>query len=157
MHPEKVTVWCGFWSDGIIGPYFFQNEAGVAITVNERYRSMINNFLWPKMDDMNTDNMWFQQDSRMPRWIFCTSDLRAWLSRAAATWPRSCDLTPLDFFLWGYLKSQSTNKSQTIDALKVNIINAIQPDLCEKVIENWTARVTKRSRGGHLSDVIFHT
>jgi len=30
--------------------------------------------------------------------------------------PRSCDLTPLDFFLWGYLKSQVyTNKPQTID------------------------------------------
>jgi len=75
--------------------------------------------------------------------------------------PRSCDLTPLDFFLWGYLKSQVyTNKSQTIDALKVNITNVIQqiqPDLYEKVIENWTARVTKRNRGGHLSDVIFHT
>jgi len=58
MHPEKVTVWCGFWSGD---PYFFQNEAGVAITINgERYRSMISNFLWPKMDD--TDNIWFQQD-----------------------------------------------------------------------------------------------
>ena len=56
MHPEKVTVWCGFWSGGIIGPYFFQNEAGVAITVyGERYRSMISNFLWPKIDDMDTD------------------------------------------------------------------------------------------------------
>ena len=58
MHSEKVTFWCGFWSGGIIGPYFFQNEAGVAITINgERYRSMISNFLWPKMDDMDTDNM----------------------------------------------------------------------------------------------------
>ena len=62
MHPEKVTV-CEFWSGGIIGPYFFQNEADIAITVNgERYRSMISNFLWPKMDDVDTDNMWFQQD-----------------------------------------------------------------------------------------------
>jgi hypothetical protein len=34
MHPEKVTVWCGFWSGGIIGPYFFQNETGITITVN---------------------------------------------------------------------------------------------------------------------------
>jgi len=41
--------------------------------------------------------------------------------------PRSCDLTPLDFFLWGYFKSQIyTNKPQTIDTLKVNITNAIQ-------------------------------
>jgi len=65
MHPEKVTVWCGFWSvsDGIIGPYFLQNEAGVAKTVNgERYRSMISNFLLPKMD---INNMWFQQDGTM--------------------------------------------------------------------------------------------
>jgi len=69
---------------------------------------------------------------------------------------------PLDFFLWGYLKSQVyTNKPQTIDALKVNITNAIQqiqPNLCGKFIENWIARirVTKRSRGEHLSDVILY-
>ena len=23
MHPQNVTVWCGFWAGGIIGPYFF--------------------------------------------------------------------------------------------------------------------------------------
>lgn len=23
MHPQRVTVWCGFWSKGIIGPFFF--------------------------------------------------------------------------------------------------------------------------------------
>jgi len=38
------------------------SEVGVAITNGERYRSMISNFLWPKMNDMDTDNMWFQQD-----------------------------------------------------------------------------------------------
>ena len=27
MHPPRVTVWCGFWSGGIIGPFFFENEA----------------------------------------------------------------------------------------------------------------------------------
>ena len=34
LYPEKVTVWCGFWSGGIIGPYFFENENGSSITVN---------------------------------------------------------------------------------------------------------------------------
>ncbi|EFN78960.1 hypothetical protein EAI_04660, partial [Harpegnathos saltator] len=34
------------------------------------------------------------------------------------------DLTPLDFFLWGFLKSQA-NKPQSTDALKVNITQAI--------------------------------
>lgn len=87
------------------------------------------------------------------------------ISRGAdVNWPpRSCDLTPLDFFLWGFLKSQVyANKPQTTAALKANItyaIGQIQPDLCAKVMENWISRMrsTQRSRGGHLNDVIFHT
>lgn len=48
MHPQRVTVWCGFWSGGIIGPFFFENERGAAVTVNgERYRDMLNEFLFP--------------------------------------------------------------------------------------------------------------
>ena len=32
-----------FWFGGVIGPYFFQNDAGVRVTVNElRYHEMIN-------------------------------------------------------------------------------------------------------------------
>ena len=42
MHPEKVTVWCGLWAAGIIGPYFFKGAANRNVTVNgERYREMI--------------------------------------------------------------------------------------------------------------------
>ena len=26
MHPKKVTVWCGFWSRGIFGSFFFEKE-----------------------------------------------------------------------------------------------------------------------------------
>ena len=81
--------------------------------------------------------------------------------RGDVNWPpRSSDLTPLDFFLWGFLKSQvNANKPQSTDALKVNItktIGQIQPDLCGRVIENWTSRIraTVTSRGGHLNDVI---
>ena len=54
------------------------------------------------------------------------------------------------------------NAPQSTDALKINITEAIaqtQPDLCSRVIDNWTTRIraTVRSRGGHLNDVIFHT
>ena len=28
MHPQRVIVWCGLWSEDIIGPYFFENEEG---------------------------------------------------------------------------------------------------------------------------------
>ena len=33
-HPKRVTVWCGFWSKGISGPFFFENQQGKAITVS---------------------------------------------------------------------------------------------------------------------------
>lgn len=56
---EKVTVWCGFWSGGIgIGPYFFEDAQGAALTVNgDRYRAMITYFLYPRMDGMDLANM----------------------------------------------------------------------------------------------------
>ena len=58
MHPQRVTVWWGLWAGGIIGPY--KNEAGQAVTVNGvRYREMITNFLWPELEDMYVDDMWF--------------------------------------------------------------------------------------------------
>ncbi|GFS93309.1 uncharacterized protein TNCV_2697681 [Trichonephila clavipes] len=34
LHPEKLTVWCALWADGIIGPYFFKNDEGHNVTVN---------------------------------------------------------------------------------------------------------------------------
>ncbi|GFW81132.1 uncharacterized protein TNCV_4805001 [Trichonephila clavipes] len=56
--------------------------------------------------------------------------------------PRSCDLTPLDYFLWGYVKSLVyADKPQSLDHLKDNIrrvIADIRPQMLEKVIENWT-------------------
>ena len=63
MHPKRVTVWCGFWYGGIIGPFFFQNEQRAAITVNgERYRAMLEEFLFPKIEEDGMDDIWFQQD-----------------------------------------------------------------------------------------------
>ncbi|GFS67611.1 putative LOC100569746 [Trichonephila clavipes] len=54
--------------------------------------------------------------------------------------PRSCDLTPLDYFLWGYVKSLVyADKPQTLDHLEDNIhrvIADIRPKMLEEVIEN---------------------
>lgn len=53
MHPR-------FWSGGVIGPHFFKNDVGEAITVNgERYRSMINNFFWLELNNMDVNDKWF--------------------------------------------------------------------------------------------------
>ncbi|XP_070277297.1 cyclin-Y-like protein 1 [Myotis yumanensis] len=47
-----------FWAGGIIRPFFFENEAAQAITVNgARYRDMIIQFFVPKLQDMDVDDM----------------------------------------------------------------------------------------------------
>ena len=47
--------------------------------------------------------------------------------RADVVWPpRSCDLTPLDYYLWGAVKDKCyTDKQETSNALKDNIREAI--------------------------------
>ena len=87
----------------IIGLYFFENEAGQAATVN-RYRDRITQFFLPKLDDIDVANMWFQDDVIANETIQLPHFLLVY-SLSDQNWPpRSCDLTPLDFFLRGYLK-----------------------------------------------------
>ncbi|GFU87287.1 putative DD41D transposase [Trichonephila clavipes] len=75
--------------------------------------------------------------------------------------PRSCDLTPLDYFLWGYVKSWVyADKPQTLDHLEDNIrrvVAGIRPQMLEKVIENWTSRLDyiRASRGSPMPEIIF--
>ncbi|GFT10744.1 transposable element Tc3 transposase [Trichonephila clavipes] len=75
--------------------------------------------------------------------------------------PRSCDLTPLDYILWGYVKSLVyADKPQTLDDLEDNIrhvIADIRPQMLEKVIENWTSRLDyiRASRCSPMPEMIF--
>lgn len=171
LHPPKVTVWCALWSGGVIGPYFFKNDEGDTVTVNsERYNQMLTNYFWPAIEDMNLEHMWFQQDgttchtTRQNMAELRTKFEGRIISRFGdVSWPsRSCDLSPLDFFLWGYVKDKVyTDNPQTLEHLKDNIrevIATIQPAMCKKVIENYIKRidVCQAALGGHLNDVIFH-
>ncbi|GFV08573.1 putative DD41D transposase [Trichonephila clavipes] len=75
--------------------------------------------------------------------------------------PRSCDLTPLDYFLWDYVKSLVyADNPQTLNHLEDNIrrvIADIRPQMLEKVIENWTSKFDyiRASRGSHMPEIIF--
>ena len=53
-YDQKITVWCGVWSRGVTGPYFFEDEDGKVITVtSECYTEMINEFLSPNFPPNN--------------------------------------------------------------------------------------------------------
>lgn len=55
-------------------------------------------------------------------------------------------LTPMDVFLWDYVKEKVfANKPQTVEHLKEKIRRAVgelQPNLCEIVIRNFNKRIT---------------
>ncbi|GFX30537.1 DUF4817 domain-containing protein [Trichonephila clavipes] len=113
LHIEKLTVWCTLWAGVIIGPYFFKNDEGHNVTVNgDRYRAMITNFFIPELNNHDVQELWFQQDGATCHTARATIDLLKdtfgdrLISRfGPVNWPpRSCDLTPLDYFLWGYVK-----------------------------------------------------
>ncbi|GFV50613.1 hypothetical protein TNCV_2212761 [Trichonephila clavipes] len=113
--------------------------------------------------------LWFQQDGATCHTARATIDLLKdtfgdrLISRfGPVNWPpRSCDLTPLDYFLWGYVKSLVyADKPQTLDHLEDNIrrvIADIRAQMLEKVIENWTSRLDyiRASRGSPMPEIIF--
>ncbi|KOC70342.1 hypothetical protein WH47_02846 [Habropoda laboriosa] len=131
---------------------------------------MVTTFFRAKLNSMNVDDIRFQQDSATCHTSKETIALlkemfngRVISRGGDINWPpRSCDLTPLDFFLWGFLKSKVyPNNPETIDELKDNItvaINETEFQLCENVMENWVKRIRlmKKSREGHLNDIVFH-
>ena len=65
-------------------------------------------------------------------------------------------MTPLDYYLWGAAKDKCyADKPETIDALKVNIreaIGEIQLPTTDNVLKNWTDRVGYciASRGSYM-------
>ena len=62
-HPKRATVWRGFWSRGIIGPFYFENEQRETVTVDgDRYQAMLNEFMFTKIEEEDISNIWFQQD-----------------------------------------------------------------------------------------------
>ena len=144
-----VTVWAGITSNGLVGPYFFDGTV-----TGERYLNLLNKTVWPVISirDEITNLIW-QQDGAPPHYFL---PVRQWLDthfhnkwmgrRGPIEWPpRSPDLTPPDFFLWGVLKNDVySNKPNNIDDLKAAIIDScakITPAMCAKVCASVPSRM----------------
>lgn len=174
LHSKKVTVWCAMSASGIIGPYFFEDARGRTVTVNaQRYRAMLNNFLRPalrRLPGYNANTVWFQQDGATAHTAELT--LQALTQLFPGTLismggdilypPRSPDLSPLDFFLWGYLKSvvyadpPPANTQALKDRIEVSI-NNIPAAMCQRVYDSLRSRLEEcyQRDGQHLDGIIF--
>ena len=113
--------------------------------------SGLNEFLFTKIEE-DISNIRFQQNGGTCYTAEAILDVlltvfedRIISRRANVVWPpRSCDLTSLNYYLWGAVKDKCyDDKPETIDALKDNIreaIGEIQLYTID-VPKNWTDRV----------------
>jgi hypothetical protein len=117
QYPQKINVWAGIVKNKIIGPYFFDNNVN-----GLNYLHFLQNFLIPTLVNLYPsrnnpgildENLWYQQDGAPPHYAAVVRHYinqvfpNKWIGRRGPVeWPpRSPDLTPLDFFLWGHLKN----------------------------------------------------
>lgn len=105
-----VNVWCGLFNGRFIGPYFYDGTL-----TGERYLLFLQNELPELLEDIplleRAEMMW-QQDGAPPHNCGRVTEFlnnmfpQYWIgNRGPFLWPaRSPDLSPLDYFIWGYLK-----------------------------------------------------
>ena len=156
----KVTVCCGMTASRIIGPYVLRDTMNA-----ERYLHMLDSYVWPTVSGWdNIDDLIFMQDGAPPHFALT---VRAWLDqhfsgrwlgrRGPHEWPpRSPDLTPCDFYLWGYTKEEVLKtKPRTLEDLEIRIqqvLNAIPNDILLKVVRSIPGRLMKlvEANGAYL-------
>ncbi|GFS83262.1 uncharacterized protein TNCV_600121 [Trichonephila clavipes] len=170
LHDEKVTVWVGFTTSTVIGPFFFEEmrDSGfVTATVKgERYADMLQNRIIPSLADKHLlERMIFMQDGAPPHIARRVKDLlrrsfgddRVLSRHFHHAWPpRSPDLSPCDYWLWGYLKSQVyCDRPTSLGMLKDNIrlqCLTITPDMLYSAVHNIIPRLQLllRNDGEHI-------
>lgn len=128
QYPQKVNVWAGILGSHIIGPYFIEG------TLNgPKYLDLLETVVGPRLTELNMERIWFQQDGcpahnvQIVKEYLDNSFPDSWIGlNGPINWPaRSPDLSPLDFFLWGHLKSKIYGHYEltTLEDLKAAIRN----------------------------------
>lgn len=174
LHSEKVSAWIAMRrGGGLIGPFFFENERGVAQTINaERYVGTALRPFWEELQRKNgvdVNEEWIQQDGATPHTAAAS---RAWLQerfpdrvislKEEVEWaPHSPDLSPLDFFLWGYLKARVyAEKPRTSEQLKRAIIMEVgrtPTEMVDRAVDHLeTVRLPQviRRSGAHIEHLL---
>ena len=171
LHSPRVTAWCALSASGVVGP-FFEAPNGSTTTVDQHgYVEGLDKF-WRQLQDNSGHNgrrntrVWFQQNgapahtSKLAlQWLNDHFGARVLSRKTPTPWPaHSPDLTPLDFFLWGYLKSEVyKKKANNLSELKkaiTEVVRSIGPDTCAAVIRQVEAQadICIRRKRGHVEN-----
>ena len=155
----KVNVWCGAMFDQIIGPVFFESQSVTA----SNYLDILKSYVVPQLDSLQPTVI-FQQDGAPPHWGLTVRKFLndkfpdLWIGRdGPIPWPpRSPDITPMDFFVWGYVKDiVYRTPVQDLNDLKQRIRNAISTITEEMLRHTWLEieyrlDVLRATNGAHV-------
>lgn len=148
----SVNVWCMIVGNQILGPVFFNGNLN-----GERYLEMLRNEILPlinQLPDNIRQNLIFQQDNAPCHNTaavqqFLNEHFNTWIgSNGTISWPpRSPDLTPMDYFLWGTLKNAVyEERPENINDMKRKIrdqINRLNGNgAVERAVRKLEARYT---------------
>ncbi|GFV51927.1 DUF4817 domain-containing protein [Trichonephila clavipes] len=175
LHSPKVTAWCGFTGSFIIGPFFFETQCSVngwiTETVNaQRYLTLLRETVVPCLIQRGEiSNVTFMQDGAtshtanpVKAFLIQTFGENRIVSRHCRyPWPpRSPDLTPADFWLWGYLKSRVyLSGPASLSELKNAIhreVSSIHPDMLHSAVAGFVTRLEclLPCGGGHVEHIL---
>lgn len=162
QYPQKINVWAGILGDNVIGPFFLtENLTGdlyfelLENVIDPKITEVIENTIYfPAEEVIHEEKVIFQQDGCPAHYKKNVRDYldknypNKWIGRRGSflEWPpRSPDLAPNDFFLWGYLKSIVYKTPPTsLDELKYRIkdgCSKITPQTFEAVRQDFLQRL----------------
>lgn len=164
----SVNVWCGLINDKLVGPYILDGALN-GVT----YLQFLQDTLPELLEDIpiqTRTTMFYQHDGAPPhrscdvvRLLRNRYGGKIIAHRGPVHWPpRSPDLTPMDFFLWGHMKAEVyKNKPQTRVELIERILNVTQTIRDNPaMIRAATSSLLKRARlcrdqnGGHFENLL---
>ncbi|GFT24852.1 uncharacterized protein TNCV_3021381 [Trichonephila clavipes] len=175
LHSPKVTVWCGFSASFILGPYFFEElGAGGPVSCSitgQRYASLLRNKIIPDLQARQClSRIIFMQDGAHPHITRCVTDVlkhhfteeRVISRQFRHLWPpRSPDLNPGDFWLWGHLKQLvSCDQPKTLpdlkDSISRHVLNISQNTL-RSTVEHAILRfqIVAENDGHHVEHLLL--
>lgn len=154
QRPKKRNVWAGILGDEIIGPFFIDGNLDAP-----KYVILLHEHIVPAMrvsaarQNIPWDEVFYQQDGAPAHFSILVRrylDIvfpNGWIGRnGPVLWPpRSPDMTPLDFFLWGYLKDRVFRTTcETIEEMEERILvncRITDEDIFARVRESFAQRV----------------
>lgn len=167
QHEFQCNVWLGILDNTLIGPHFLLQRLNA-----DRFLEFLNNDLHGLLENVplnNRINSWFQLDGcpahygRGPRQWLDAHYPGSWIGRGGpVNWPaRSPDLTSMDYFVWGSIKTKVYEVPvQTLQELRERIIQACQeltPAQCRSATSSITRRchACLRAGGNHFEQNNF--